>query len=415
MKHASIFALLLCFACGEKDTKTAAPDTASDSASDSGDSKAAPVAAATKLDRAAAQAALDKGVAWLRTQGKGGMFMAELGGKKFPSPAHTAFALGPVARALPKADRSKDAFVAGGQKFLLSLQKDDGRIAAHDSTLDNYYTCATLMTLAAINDPATATARDRMRDFIKKLQRMEEDRVKGGFGYNKTEGADLSNTQYAVEALRAAGVPEDDPTLKAALIYLERTQNRSENASNKGAKYELEGKTVVPGNDGSAGYEPGVSKAGMRRLPDGTYVPRGYGSMTYALLKCYILVGLDKDDARVKSTLEWLGENYTWDENPGFEQTVRESSDKGAAQARFWGLYYYYSTAAKALNLLGKEMLDTPDGPRSWRAEMATAIVSRQRADGSWINDKSARWQEDDAVLVTAYALIALQEILGVE
>ena len=371
--------------------------------------------AAGELDRAAVQAAIDRGVAWLRAQAKDGVFSTTMGDKSFPSPPHTALALTPIARSVPKDKRVQDPLIQGGQKFLLQMQKENGKIPGHEAKYDNYYTSATLMALAAIGDPATKEQRDKMRDFILSIQRMEKDRVKGGFGYNTAKSADLSNTQYAIEALRAAGVAEDDPAMKEALKYLERTQNRSENAENKDAKYEIDGKKIVPGNDGSAPYEPGVSKAGMRRLPDGTFIPRGYGSMTYALLKCYILVGLEPDDPRVKATLAWLGENYTWDENPGFEDTVRESSREDAKQARYWGLYYYYTTAARALRLLGKDTIDTPDGPKNWRIELAHALLSRQKEDGSWVNDQAKRWNEDDRVIVTGYALIALQEVLGIE
>jgi squalene-hopene/tetraprenyl-beta-curcumene cyclase len=397
--------LLLLVACGEP--------VVQDQPGEKGAAKAP--AAGAELDRAAVQAAVDRGVQWLRSQAKDGVFFVQMGDKSFPSPPHTALALTPIARNLPQEKRASDPFVQGGQKFMLQMQKDNGRIPGHEAKYDNYYTSATLMALATIGDPATKAHREKMRDFILTLQRQEKDRVQGGFGYNTAKSADLSNTQYAIEALRAAGVAEDDPAMDAARKYLERTQNRSENAENKDAKYKIEGKTVVPGNDGSAPYEPGVSKAGMRRLPDGTYIPRGYGSMTYALLKCYILVGLEADDPRVKATLDWLGENYTWDENPGFESTVRESSREDAAQARYWGLYYYYTTAAKALRLLGKDTIETPDGPKNWRIELANSILERQQKDGSWINDKAKRWNEDDRIIVTGYALIALQEVLGIE
>ena len=66
---------------------------------------------------------------------------------------------------------------------------------------------------------------------------------------------------------------------------------------------------------------------------------------------------------------------------PGFEDTVRESSRKDAKEARYWGLYYYYTTAAKALRLLGKDVIDTPEGPKNWRVELAHAILKRQQAD----------------------------------
>jgi len=399
--------LILAVACGENgDVPTSG---------DSGKAEPKKAAASGELDRAAVRKAIDRGVEWLRAQAKDGVFMAQYKGEPQPSPAHTALALTPIARHVPKGKRPEDPLLAKGQEFLLKMQQEEGYIAAPQTKYHNYYTSATLMALDAIGDPATKDERDKMRDYILSLQRMEDGRIRGGFGYNTQESADLSNTQYAIEALRAAGVPEDDPAMRRALEYLERSQNRSENEANEGARYEIDGKTVVPGNDGSAGYEPGVSKAGLRKLPDGTYVPRGYGSMTYALLKCYILVGLDKDDPRVEATLDWLGENYTWNENPGFEDTVRESSRDDAAKARYWGLYYYYLTAAKALRLLGEDTIDTPDGPRNWRVELARAVMSRQDEDGSWINDKASRWEEDDRVIVTGYAVLALQEVLGVE
>ncbi|MHC4970846.1 MAG: hypothetical protein ACYTG3_00780 [Planctomycetota bacterium] len=359
-------------------------------------------------------AAIEKGVAWLRAQAvDDGIWMTKYKGKELPSVAHTALALGPIAASLPKDRRSSDPAVTRAVGYILKTQREDGAVDAQPSYYENYYTSCALMSLVAVDDPAHAEVRDRMKKFLLTLQRQEEGRNKGGIGYNKRQGADLSNAQFAIEALRAAGIPETDESMKAARRYLERVQNRSENPENKGAVYETEdeqhGKVkVVPGNDGSAGYEPGVSKAGLQRLPDGTYVPRGYGSMTYALLKCYLLTGLPYDDERVQAAVSWLGKNYTWDENPGFRVVAEEI---GRKDAPYWGLYYYYMTAAKALRLTGVDRLETPDGPRDWRTDLAAALLMRQRPDGSWLNDQSQRWEEADPVITTAYALLTLQEI----
>jgi squalene-hopene/tetraprenyl-beta-curcumene cyclase len=38
---------------------------------------------------------------------------------------------------------------------------------------------------------------------------------------------------------------------------------------------------------------------------------------------------------------------------------------------------------------------------------MMKQLVNLQKGDGSWINDKG-RWQENDPVLVTSYALMVL-------
>jgi squalene-hopene/tetraprenyl-beta-curcumene cyclase len=371
-------------------------------------------AGATDADAAAARA---KGIAWLRAQAKDGVWMAPGRDGSAPSAAFTALAITPIAAALPREKRASDPLVKKAAAFILSCLAEDGAVRQGPaSQYDNYFTSTALMALETIGDPAHAAQCKKMRDFILTLQRKEDEgRLQGGIGYDSQGDADLSNSQFAIEALRAAGVPEDDPAMQQALKYLERVQNRSENEENKGAAYELEdpdhGKVkVVHGDDGSGVYKPGVSKAGLQKLPDGTFVPRGYGSMTYALLKCYILVGLEPDDARVQGALDWLGENYTWDKNPGFEPVAKLRKD-----APYWGLYYYYMTAAKALSLVGKDTVETPDGPRDWRADLRAALVKRQKADGSWVNDQSERWEESDPVITTSYALVALQEIAGIQ
>ncbi|MCK6460087.1 MAG: terpene cyclase/mutase family protein [Planctomycetes bacterium] len=360
------------------------------------------------------EASVAKGVAWLRSLAKDGVFVVKVEDKEYPNPGYTALALSAIAGSLPPDARAKDPLVQSCSDFLVKSMREDGGIGA-EGKYDNYFTSATLMALVTVGDPATAAAREKMKNFLLTLQRMDDARLRGGFGYNSAKGADLSNAQFAIAALRAAGLPEDHEAMVRARAFLARAQNRSENEENKDASYELEEKgigivKVVPGNDGSAGYEPGVSKAGLEKLPDGTYVARGYGSMTYALLKCYLLAGVDRDDERVKAAVKWLAQHYTWEENPGFTKAAEETGQK---EAPYWGLFYYYMTAAKALQLIGLEKLETPAGPRDWKADLSNAILSRQQADGSWRNDRSPRWEEGDPLLCTAYAVIALEDILG--
>ena len=50
----------------------------------------------------------------------------------------------------------------------------------------------------------------------------------------------------------------------------------------------------------------------------------------------------------------------------------------------------------------------TADGQKhDWRAEITAALAKRQRADGSWVNEKD-KWMEGDPHLVTGYALMTL-------
>ena len=48
---------------------------------------------------------------------------------------------------------------------------------------------------------------------------------------------------------------------------------------------------------------------------------------------------------------------------------------------------------------------------RNWREELVAALASRQRDDGSWLNEAD-RWEEGRPELVTVYAVLALEEAL---
>ncbi|MEQ1892424.1 MAG: hypothetical protein ABL998_07795, partial [Planctomycetota bacterium] len=245
----------------------------------------------------------------------------------------------------------------------------------------------------------------RAIEFLKVLQAdepegySEGDRYYGGVGYGNDERPDLSNLQMALEAMHAGGVPSSDPAFQKALTFLQRCQNHSE--TNELAIVS-EGKTYISGNDGGASYAPGESKAGFVDLPDGKRIPRSYGSMSYALLKGYLFAGLTKDDARVQALWKWLRENYTLDVNPGFP-----ASDDPTAS--YQGLFYYFHTMAKALDLYGEEtIVDGAGKSHAWRGELAGRIAAMQRQDGSWLNENSMKWFEANPVLATSYAMLTL-------
>ena len=132
-------------------------------------------------------------------------------------------------------------------------------------------------------------------------------------------------------------------------------------------------------------------------------MPRSYGSMTYALFKCYVLAGLDREDPRVQAAWKWLGDHWTLDLNPGFELS-RDPT------APYQGLFYYYQSMARALEVSGEDTIVDGEGrPHAWRQELAARLVSLQsRVDGSWINQNAPRWWEGNPVLATSYALSTL-------
>ena len=73
------------------------------------------------------------------------------------------------------------------------------------------------------------------------------------------------------------------------------------------------------------------------------------------------------------------------------------------------GLYYYYHTFARVLNAYDEPVITDHKGvEHDWRLELIEKLASLQQADGSWVGDK--RWMENNPVLVTSYAILALQE-----
>src|SRR5262249_21129544 len=116
-----------------------------------------------------------------------------------------------------------------------SLVNDkDGHIAgqAPRVQLQNYVTSVNVMALAAANrEDKYKAVIGNAAEFLKKLQfdegegKTPSDDFYGGEGYDSKSRPDLSNTQFFLDALQAAGVPSDDPAVKRALIFVSRCQN----------------------------------------------------------------------------------------------------------------------------------------------------------------------------------------------
>jgi len=382
-----------------------------------GDAKGVPRDAQTPAAKEAAQAALAKGAALLRSlQGEDGSF----GDPELKMPGnvgYTAMALAALAGATPREQRTTDASLGKALAFIAKHQQADGSIWDNERFV-TYQTSAAISALSMVRRPELAAVQAKARDFLAstQIQGSAEDPSFGGFPYKskQPQAADLSNLQFAADALARAGLPADHPVWLRIQSYLKRVQNRSEgNVLELVAEIEGEPVTIVAGNDGGAGYAPDQSKAGVVKRSDGKVELRSYGSMTYALLKCLILSGVDPADPRVVAALGWITKSWTLERNPGFEQA------KDPALAGQQGLYYYYFTLARTLSLYEKVtkkplgVADAEGRAHDWRAELAARLVSLQSPDGGWKNEKAERWDEGSRTLATAYALQSLALALG--
>lgn len=383
--------------------------------------------------RAEARDMADKAAAWLLTQqdaNTGGWSVPkgevdDQGRSKQPHlPGITALVLTGLLDGAgsdkPTGDAEPGPEVMMGVKYLLNWQQPDGGI--YDRVLPSYNTSLAVSALSRVDLPRAREAVNKSVVFLRGLQWSEfsdnsiggseaarpverNHPFYGGVGYGKHGRPDGSNLNLFMQALQDAGVPPTDPAVQRAMVFLQRLQMSDAvndmpyaDGSNQGGFIYA---TVE--NAESVDGRAGQSQAGTieETMDDGSRVSRlrAYGSMTYAGFKSYLYADLDRDDDRVRAALGWISRHYTVDENPGM------GTD---------GLYYYYVTFARALAAWGEPTITLIEGEgmetaaRDWRADLVAKLKGLQNEDGSF-RSVDDRWMENDPVLITAYALIALR------
>lgn len=288
-----------------------------------------------------------------------------------------------------------------GFNFLRSKVQSDGGI--YGKGLASYNTSISLMAFLQLKDPQDEEIIRSARKFLVNQQSDFDQKGKtdnlfdGGVGYGSTWAhSDLSNTHLAMEALYYAKKlspnlegEQVDIDWQAAIDFVSKCQNLPDSNPQEWVSSHREDR-------GGFVYFPGNSMAGERTDENGSVSLRSYGSMSYAGLLSFIYAEMEASDPRVVAVKDWLNQNYQIDENPGMGKQ---------------GLFYYYHTMAKALSLAGIDTLNQPGGDaKDWRKELTLALLDSQSNKGFWINE-SGRWWEKDPVLVTCYAMLALERI----
>lgn len=316
----------------------------------------------------------------------------------------------------PRIDQNHPA-CAQAIAYIISMRKPDGSI--HDGMLPSYNTAICLSALSHVNTCDAAEAIAAGQSAVRAMQWQaaatpdspdsnesvgEDHPFFGGVGYGSHSRPDLSNLGFALQALHDTGVSSEDEAFQRALTFLARTQMLDETNDMPYADGSQQGGFIYATSPDAESVDsrPGQSQAGSfeETMTDGTRVSRlrAYGSMTYVGFKSLIYADLTAEDPRVAAALGWIEHNWTLDENPGM----------GAE-----GQYYYYAALARALDAFGRDTLEVRDANGEtrtvrWREELIEHLAALQEPDGSFrvLDD---RWMESNPVLITAYALIALE------
>jgi len=293
--------------------------------------------------------------------------------------------------ALIRNGQPDNSVVTKGLVFLEKNIQPDGGI--YSKGLENYTTCLAIVTFKEANAGGKYDkVLDAATKYVKSLQygdgTDEKDVKFGGVGYGGKARPDLSNTQFMVEAMIAAGVSKDDPAIKRALKFISRSQNlksefNDQPFADKASEEDKGGFVYNPQDQDNEKSDKRTAAGGLR----------SEGGMTYAGLKSFLYAGVGKDDPRVKAAIAWIRKNYSVTENPGQKDA---------------GLFYYYVTFAKAMEALGEDpFLDAKGAKHDWRQELFDQLKKTQKADGSWANGNRAFF-ESAPELATAFALLAL-------
>jgi squalene-hopene/tetraprenyl-beta-curcumene cyclase len=324
-------------------------------------------------DFAKIRAAAEKALKWLEKQQMDNGSFSEL-----PFPAVTALA---TMAFLKNGYREGNPVVDKAMKYIVSCVKPDGSI--YEKALAGYNTAICLLPLRYAKNPKYSEIIENGRNYLIEIQMDEGEKIDrnhiyyGGIGYNNEGKPDLSNLSWALEALKETGenTMEQSAAFEKAIKFLTKCQNLKSHNDQTWAS-----------DDGGFIYRSdSESKAGEAR---------SYGSMTYAGLKSFIYCSVDKSDPRVSAAFDWISKNFTVDLNPNM---------------KYDGLYYYYITMAKALDVYKIDVLvDSNNKKRMWRKELVDKLISLQNENGYWVNDNSKRWLEDSKTLCTCYAVLAL-------
>jgi len=287
-------------------------------------------------------------------------------------------------------DERADKAIQTGLDYLKQFVKPDGGI--YNQQLKTYSTSVCLLAFTQAGRPEYNTIISNAKDFLIEFQLDEGEAIEkdhafyGGIGYGGDDRPDLSNTQFALDAIKAAEVYEwggaviprsnAEPAMhwRKALVFLARTQN-------------VKAVNLMPYAAGDGGFIYETGHYDEERS-------HSYGSMTCDGLKSLLHAGVEKEDIRIKKAFEWIRNHYTLEENPAFGTT---------------SMYYYYMTLAKCLDLYGEEVIADSRGTRHrWRQDLIEKLISLQHEDGYWLNPNGRYW-ENIKDLATAYSVIAMK------
>jgi len=204
-------------------------------------------------------------------------------------------------------------------------------------------------------------------------------------GQRPTTGSTISVTTSVVQALNSIDGIASDKFAQKQPATIEAIRNWI---------------TKVRNDDGGFFFHPRKDHDGNKAAwSDGNerQQTRSYGSATADGLRLLVYSGKGPDDPDVQAAIAWLLKHQDLEKVPGFEHETGQAS---------WAVglrYYYYQSLCHSLDLFPEQ------DARRIAGRLHQILEREQKSDGSWQNP-NARMREDDPLIATGFAILALQK-----
>ncbi|MCC7510262.1 MAG: terpene cyclase/mutase family protein [Planctomycetes bacterium] len=353
------------------------------------------------------QSTLQRACAWLwKQQAADGGWHSETYGLMRSGQSLTPFVLHALLSVPEEQVIRPDGGVEKGLAFIRTHTNSEGCLGRSDRDIadyPNHSTAYAVRCLVAAGNKADAKLIRQMCDYLLAQQFNAANGTDpqshrwGGWGFGSDGGVmDIGHTRHVLEALH------DAASLDAACA--ERAQSFLRLLQRHPAEWRVQPEVPgeAPGDAGSTydgGFYFSPTDTAMNK---GRHQPaaggraawyRSYATATCDGLLSLLAAGVSETDERVKAAASWL------DKHPAIDHPAGIPQDDPTP----WYVavhYYHVAVRAEAWRALGRK--------GDWKTQIERHLAASQRANGSFVNENSPLMKENDPVLCTALAVVAL-------
>ncbi len=313
--------------------------------------------------------------------------------------AYTPYILFHLLEAAPADVRKRRAEVGDALAFIRQRTNANGALGFSNPLIleyPNYATAYGVRALARYGGKEDAARIETMRVYLRNQQfgalrgLREEDPAYGGWGFGE-EGlpdghaghVDLSHTRRVLQALDQVGGSYEK---EAAGVFLAHLQNRQLIDTPHADLY-----------DGGFHYAPVflANKGAITTVEDFT-VFHSYATATCDGLLALNALGVAREAPAIRDGLAWLARNDSLTFPQGIPRDTPASWDR---------VMFYYHIAVRA------EVYAHYGWPSGKRQALYSLLAENVRTDGAYLNPAGAPNKENDPLLATTMALIALHHL----